>query len=550
VTTRPVLELKSLSMRIGGAAILSGVDLSLRGGDVTALVGRSGSGKSMTALAAMGLAPPQAAVAGAVLLDGDNLLEKSDRAMNAVRGAKIAMVFQEPMTALNPLQTIGAQVAETFRIHTDIGARDAWDRARALLARVGLAPARIPPTRFPHELSGGQRQRVVIAIAVAMKPAVVIADEPTTALDVTTQAEILSLLRRLAREDGTALLLITHDLAAVADMADRIAVMRQGRIVETYAAGGFFAAGADTAAAALLPRPVATPNADAPARGQRAAPEAREAPPILEACGVSCDYAPTRRTMTGPGAAPFRAVADVSLTLRKGEHLAVVGESGSGKSTLARALLGLHPLAAGAVRIGGEPFPPTDKAAMRRLRRRIQIVFQDPYSSFNPRHSIGRIVAEPFHLFDTPPPRAARETRVAETLAAVGLAPEDVAKRPHAFSGGQRQRIAIARALVAGPDILVLDEATAALDAGARGRVLDLLMRLSASHGLTYIIITHDLSVARDVAERIAVMKDGRVIEENAAAAIFAAPQEPYTKRLVAAAPDWSAIAARRAAAM
>ena len=441
----PVLELKSLSLRIDGADILSGVDFKLNAGEVAGLVGRSGSGKSMTALAIMGLAPQRAEVSGAVLLNGENLIDKSDRAMNAVRGAQVAMVFQEPMTALNPLQTIGAQVAETIYSHSDLPKTTAMEKAAALLKRVGLDPAQVPPTRYPHELSGGQRQRVVIAIAIAMKPAVLIADEPTTALDVTTQAEILALLRRLAEEDGTALILITHDLAAIAETARRIAVMKEGRIAETYEAQEFFDAGPETAAAALLPAPVDKP----------ASPPAGEAP-ILEATAVSCDYAEARRSVFS-GAPRFRAVKEVSLSLRKGEHLAVVGESGSGKSTLARALMGLHPLAGGAVRLGGEAFPQADKAAMRRLRRKIQIVFQDPYSSFNPRQTIRRIVAEPFHLFDAPPTRTEADARVAEALAAVGLAPEDAGKRPHAFSGGQRQRIAVARALVARPEIIILD---------------------------------------------------------------------------------------------
>ena len=538
----PVLEIKSLSLRINGADILSGVDLALNAGDIAGLVGRSGSGKSMTALAVMGLAPQQAEISGAVLLNGENLLEKPDRAMDAVRGARIAMVFQEPMTALNPLQTIGAQVAETLYSHSDAPRAAAMEKAAALLARVGLDPAHVPPTRYPHELSGGQRQRVVIAIAIAMKPAVLIADEPTTALDVTTQAEILALLRQLAAEDGTALLLITHDLAAIAETAARIAVMRQGRIVETYGARAFFSAGGDSAAAELLPAPV-----DKPASPPHDAAPNLEAP-VLEATNVSCDYAQPRRSMFTQ-TPRFRAVKEISLSLRKGEHLAVVGESGSGKSTLARALMGLHPLAGGAVRIGGEAFPQADKAAMRRLRRKIQIVFQDPYSSFNPRQTIRRIIAEPFHLFDTPLTKAEADARVAEALTTVGLAPEDATKRPHEFSGGQRQRIAVARALVIRPEIIILDEATAALDAAARWRVLDLLMRLSQSHGLTYIFITHDLSVVRDVADRVAVMRAGRVIEENTAAEIFAAPQEGYTKDLIAAAPDIEAALSQQAGA-
>lgn len=529
----PVVELKSLSLRISDADILSNVDLELRQGEITGLVGRSGSGKSMTALATMGLAPSHAQVCGEVYLSETNLLEKSDRAMNAVRGAEIAMVFQEPMTALNPLQTIGAQVAETIFIHSDLPKSTAMEKAAALLARVGLPPETIPPTRYPHELSGGQRQRVVIAIAIAMKPAVLIADEPTTALDVTTQAEILSLLKEIVEEEKTALLLITHDLAAIAQIADRIAVIKHGTIVETFSPQAFFTAQDGSAASELLPKPV-----ERPLKTSHSGPK-DTSKSILQARNISCDYALPRQSMFSPNPS-FRAVNNASLQLQKGEHLAVVGESGSGKSTLARALLGLHPLAEGAVTISDELFPQTDKAAMRRLRRKIQIVFQDPYSSFNPRHTVSQIIAEPFHLFDAPLAKTDAEKQISEALVAVGLNPDDAQKRPHQFSGGQRQRIAIARALIARPEIIILDEATAALDAAARWRVLDLLMRLTETHGLTYIFITHDLSVVRDVADRVVVMRNGRIIETNTTEAIFSDPQEAYTRQLIAAAPDLS----------
>ena len=532
----PVLNIKNLSMRIRNAEVLSGVDLSLYPGETLGLVGRSGSGKSMTAYAAMGLAPHGAETRGEVLLDGENLLEKSDRAMNAVRGARIAMVFQEPMTALNPLQTIGAQVGETIFTHSGLSKTDAREKAAALLARVGLAPEEIPPKRYPHELSGGQRQRVVIAIAIAMKPAVLIADEPTTALDVTTQADILALLRRLVKEDGMALLLITHNLAAIAESADRIAVMKDGRIIQTTAMAAFFRT-AKGGAAELLPRAVKTTperNPDGPGAI------------ILHAQRIACDYASPKQTMFSRTQA-HRAVDGVSLALRKGEHLGLVGESGCGKSTLARALLGLHPLAGGRIMIDGTPFPQADKKEMRRLRRKIQIVFQDPYASFNPRQRVGEIIAEPFHLYDAPPDKADIARRVSEVLDAVGLSPNDAARRPHAFSGGQRQRIAIARALITEPQIIVLDEATAALDTASRTRVLELLLRIGETRGVSYLFITHDLSVVRDVASRVMVMKAGRIIEENKTDQLFAAPQDPYTKRLIAAAPDLGALLSQKA---
>ena len=522
----PALDIKDLSLRIDGAAILSGVALSLAQGEVTGLVGRSGSGKSMTALAAMGLAPARAELYGEVLLDGENLLRKSDAAMCAVRGREMAMIFQEPMTALNPLQTIGAQVAETVFLHSDAPKAAAETQAAEALRRAGLPPEEISPSRYPHELSGGQRQRVVIAIAIAMQPKVLIADEPTTALDVTTQAEILALLKRLAREDGMALLMITHDLAVLSSMADRIAVMKEGRIVETAPAEAFFSDGLHNAANGLAAQPVRKKR-----RETGAAPRV-----LLEAEHVSCDYA-LRNTPMFSSAAAFRAVDNVSFTVREGENVALVGESGSGKSTLGRALLGLHPASGGRVRLDGEVFPSTDRKTLRRMRRKIQIVFQDPYSSFNPRQTAGRIIAEPFHLFDTPPDRAETEARVGEAMTAVGLSPDDMGKRPHAFSGGQRQRIAIARALVTEPALIVLDEATSALDVVSRNRILDLLMRLAEARRVSYLFITHDLTVVRDVADRVMVMKSGRIVEENETAALFEAPRSAYTQKLIAAAP-------------
>ena len=524
--TKPALDIRDLSLRIDGAEILSEVALSLAPGEITGLVGRSGSGKSMTALAAMGLAPARAEVFGEVLLNGENLLEKSDAEMCAVRGGAVGMIFQEPMTALNPLQTIGAQVAETIFLHSDLPKAAAEKQAAEALRRAGLPPEEVSPSRYPHELSGGQRQRVVIAIAIAMQPKVLIADEPTTALDVTTQAEILALLKRLAREDGMALLMITHDLAVMSSMADRIAVMKDGRILETASADAFFSDSLHNAANGLAAQPVRRKR-----RETAAAPRV-----LLEADHVSCDYALREKPMFSP-AATFRAVDSVSFTVREGENVALVGESGSGKSTLGRALLGLHAVSGGRVRLDGEVFPSTDRKTLRRLRRKIQIVFQDPYSSFNPRQTVGRIIAEPFHLFDAPPDQAETETRVADVLTAVGLSPDDMAKRPHAFSGGQRQRIAIARALVTEPTLIVLDEATSALDVVSRNRILDLLMRLAEERGVSYLFITHDLTVVRDVADRVMVMKSGRIVEENETAALFEAPREAYTRQLIAAAP-------------
>ena len=519
------ISIKNLYLRIGGAQILSEVSLSLKAGEITGLIGRSGSGKSMTALAMMGLAPDGAEISGKIVMGDDNLLAMKDEALCGLRGRNIAMVFQEPMTALNPLQTIGAQVTEVFLTHEKISRAEAMEKACAALARAGLPPEEISPERRPHELSGGQRQRAVIAIATALKPKVLIADEPTTALDVTTQAEILVLLKRLAKEHGCALLLITHDLAAVSTVADRIAVMREGRIVAQHGADDFYARADNELVRDFIP-----------ARVKRPTTVKANTTIALTADGVSCDYVNARRSQFS-APATFRAVDGVNFTIAKGENLGLVGPSGCGKSTLAKALLGLHPIAEGCITVGGERFPAKDKAAMRRLRRKIQIVFQDPYSSFNPRLRVADILAEPFHLFDTPMTRADKRDRAAALLDSVGLEAGALDKYPHAFSGGQRQRIAIARALATDPDVIVLDEATSALDIAARNRVLDLLQALSASRGVSLLFITHDLSVIRDIADRVVVMQAGRIVETGQKTQIFEAPANDYTKRLIAAAP-------------
>ena len=528
----PALALNALRLVIGGNDILTGVDLALEAGEILGLVGRSGSGKSMTALAAMGLTPTRARLSGSVKLDGVELIGKREREMCDIRGREIAMIFQEPMTALNPLQTIGAQVAETLLIHKACDKLAAREEAQRLLARVGLPPDQVSDNRFPHELSGGQRQRVVIAMAIAMKPKVLLADEPTTALDVTTQADILALLRRLAREDDIALLFITHDLAVISEIADRIAVMKDGRIIEEHAPEDFFRDGLSDDANGLVARPVIR------ATRKMATPDAG---PALRSTDVVCSYPNGSRALFSRRA-PLRAGDGVSLVLNKGEHLGLVGESGSGKSTFARALLGLHPLDSGAFEIDGEDFPSPDRTASRRIRRHIQIVFQDPYSSFDPRQTVRRIVAEPLYLLDAPTREKEKREKATEALANVGLSPGDGEKYPHEFSGGQRQRIALARALITEPSIVVLDEATSALDVTSRNRVLDLLMRLSEERAVSYLIITHDLTLVRDITHRIAVMKSGRIVEQGPTHDIMTTPQHAYTRALIAAAPKmrWS----------
>ena len=531
----PLLEIDGLSVDIAGLKAVDGIDLRLAPGRILGLVGESGSGKSMTALATMGLLPRGARAGGAIRLNGENLLEKTEAQLCRLRGAAMGMVFQEPMTALNPLQTIGRQVAETIFIHGRAGRREAMDLAVETLNRVGLPPDRFPPSRYPHELSGGQRQRVVIAMAVALKPRLIIADEPTTALDVTTQARILDLLKALVREDGASLLMITHDLAVIANLADDLAIMRHGRIVEQGATDALLGNLRHPYSRQLLEatdhRPAAPPPVDPGAAS------------LLALEGVVRDY-PGRRRGLGfrwrltADDGRTRAVDGVGFTIAPGETVGLVGESGCGKSTLARTVLGLEAPQQGSIRLAGEDFYAAPPARLATLRQRVQIVFQDPYGSFNPRHRVDRLVAEPFHLVRPIPSAVEKERRVSEALEAVGLAAADGRRFPHEFSGGQRQRIAIARALVTRPELIVLDEAVSALDVSIRAQILDLLAALRESHRLAYLFISHDLAVIRAIASRVLVMQNGRIVEEGPTERVFQSPAATYTRTLLAASPS------------
>jgi peptide/nickel transport system ATP-binding protein len=524
-----LLSVQALGVTIRGAPILSDVSFALAEGEVTGLVGESGSGKSMTALALMGLLPQGAAVSGRADFAGRDLLALPERAMCGLRGREIGMIFQEPMTALNPLQTIGDQVAETLVVHGAATRAAARSIAAERLARVGLPQDRFPLSRYPHELSGGQRQRVCIALAVALRPKLLIADEPTTALDVTTQAQILDLLKGLVAEERMAMLLITHDLAVVAGVAQRVAVMQAGRIVEAGATEALFRTRAQDYTRRLFAATAHRPDRAPP-------PPSGAAQPLLEVRQARRDYRLPRPSPFAPHPV-LRAVDDVSFTLAPGESLGLVGESGCGKSTLTRAILGLDALQGGEIRLSGRPVGPGMDPA---LRAKVQVVFQDPYGSFDPRWRVDRLVAEPFHLTGRPDDW---RDRVGAALAEVGLTPADGAKFIHEFSGGQRQRIAIARALIIRPALIVLDEAVSALDVRVRAQVLDLLAALQESHGLAYLFISHDLSVVRAITDRVLVMQAGRIVEEGAAAAVLDAPRHAYTRQLVAATPripeDW-----------
>ncbi|MEP3347235.1 MAG: dipeptide ABC transporter ATP-binding protein [Litoreibacter sp.] len=511
-----LLSIDKLSLSIRGTPILRGVSLSIGAGEILGVIGESGSGKSLTALSVLQLLPDGAACTGRITLMGQDVLTLTEQSLCAMRGRDVGMVFQEPMTALNPVQTIGAQVAETILIHEPNTTKsNARKRAEQALTRCELPQDRFPLSRYPHELSGGQRQRVVIAMAIALQPKLLIADEPTTALDVTTQAEILTLLTRLVREDGMGLMLISHDLAVVSNMAHRIAIMKDGQVVE--------AGNAD------LHRTMTHPYTKALFAASNHQPDRRVTPkevPLLDVRGATRDYALPRKSLFGTPA-KFRAVDAVSFQINKGESLGLVGESGCGKSTLTRAILGLETLQDGSVFLDGEPVGPN-------VLRKMQVVFQDPYASFNPRHKVRRLVAEPFHVLG----RKATEAEVDEALTSVGLTPSDKHKYIHEFSGGQRQRIAIARALIIKPELIVLDEAVSALDVSIRAQILDLLAKLSNDFGLTYLFISHDLSVVRAITDRCLVMKAGKIVEEGKTEDLFNAPSHPYTQALIDAAPQ------------
>jgi peptide/nickel transport system ATP-binding protein len=516
-----LLQIDGLNLSIHGTPILKNVGLSVAPGQIVGVIGESGSGKSMTAFAALQLLPNGTVCSGDVALNNRDVLHMTEADLCQMRGRDVGMVFQEPMTALNPIKTIGDQVAETILIHEDVSRSEAMTRAAQALQRAELPQDKFPLGRYPHELSGGQRQRVVIAMAIALRPKLLIADEPTTALDVTTQAQILTLLRKLVDEEGMGLLLISHDLAVVGDMADKIVIMRQGEVVESGPADWLLRNMQHPYSKALLEASTHQPD--------RMAEDQSEV--LLDVRNVVRDYTIARKGWWG-GTQTFRAVKGVSFQLRKGESLGLVGESGCGKSTLTRAILGLEEIQGGEIiafdQVVGRDFP-------NALRSGIQVVFQDPYSSFNPRWKVARLVAEPFHLMDQRPDDW-RE-RVAKVLEDVGIGAEAMDRYIHEFSGGQRQRIAIARALILRPDIVILDEAVSALDVSIRAQILDLLAALQKDYQLSYLFISHDLSVVRSITDRVMVMRAGEIVEQGDTARVFDHPQHDYTKQLIAAAP-------------
>ena len=532
--TPPLLQVRGLRVRFGTKEVVHGVDFDIAPGEKLALVGESGSGKTLTALSLLRLAG-DAEISGQALLGERDLLQLSERALRGVRGGEIAMVFQEPMTALNPLMTVGRQIAEVLEQKKAQTPAQSAQGAIELLAQTGIPEPERRARCYPHQLSGGQRQRAMIAMALASEPTLLLADEPTTALDVTLRGQILDLLSALQRKRGMAVLLITHDLNLVRRFADRVAVMERGVLVEQGSVAQVFAAPQHAYTRRLI---ASEPRRDVPEQ-----PPAPDAAPVLHAQGLRVTYPtalPGVRGWFGKG--EFVAVQGASLQLLPGRTLGVVGESGSGKSTLAQAILGLLPCT-GALQVAGQAWQQPamrNTRANQQLRRQVQVVFQDPFSSLSPRMTVEEIVGEGLHVHERGLSASARRVRVQQALADVGLTeaqfPGLLARYPHEFSGGQRQRLAIARALITGPRLLVLDEPTSALDVTIQQQVLGLLQRLQKERGLSYLLITHDVQVIRAMAHDVMVMKDGAVVEQGSVAQVLDAPQHPYTQRLVAAA--------------
>jgi peptide/nickel transport system ATP-binding protein len=528
--TSPVLTIDNLVVNLGknpsDPRIIDGISLDLSERETLCLVGESGSGKSVTALTVMGLLQKNALVptGGSIKLVGEELLTATDRRLRQLRATRMAMIFQEPMTALNPVVPVGRQIDEVLRAHTDLDARTRRKRILDMMEQVRLPQVERIFASYPHRLSGGQRQRIMIAMALVLEPKLLIADEPTTALDVTTQKQILTLIRDLQRDHGTAVLFITHDMGVVAEIADRVAVMRNGRLVETGPLQSIlrtptmeYTRNLLSSVPSLVPR---APRADT------------SEPIVLETTSLGKIY--RERSFLGK-TREVAAAEDVTLTLRKGRTLGIVGESGSGKSTVARCIVRLIDPTSGGIRLVGHEISNLSRGLLQPHRKRIQIVFQDPYRSLNPRVTIGESIAEGPINYGTPRSDALAKAR--ELLELVDLPVDAISRYPHQFSGGQRQRIAIARALALDPDVLVADEAVSALDVSVQAQVLELFAEIQKRLGIALLFITHDLRVAAQICDDVAVMQHGRIVEQGPAAAVLTHPQQAYTRTLLDAAP-------------
>jgi oligopeptide transport system ATP-binding protein len=525
-----VLKLRGLKVDFetqdGVINAVKGIDIDVNAGETVAIVGESGSGKSQAMMALMGLLASNGRASGSARYRDKELIGLPERALNKVRGAKITMIFQEPMTSLDPLYRIGRQMAEPLMQHKGMSARQARPRVLELLRLVGIPDPERRIDSYPHELSGGQRQRVMIGMALANDPDILIADEPTTALDVTIQAQILTLLADLQRKLGMAIVFITHDLGIVRRFADRVYVMRRGEVVEHNATEMLFADPRHDYTRMLL---AAEPT------GRKAPPPAG-APVLLQGRGVEVTFKIGGGLLEGEPLV-IRAVDDISVALRRGQTIGIVGESGSGKSTLGRALLRLLP-SEGAIEFAGRDISHADRQAMRPLRRELQLVFQDPFGSLSPRMTVGQVVTEGLLVHEPGLTGAERDRRAIEALNEVGLDPSMRNRYPHEFSGGQRQRIAIARAIILKPKVVVLDEPTSALDRSVQKQIVELLRQLQSDHDLSYLFISHDLAVVRAMSDHIVVMKQGKIVEEGPTENIFGDPQQLYTRSLMAAAID------------
>jgi peptide/nickel transport system ATP-binding protein len=521
----------SFATQSGRVEAVRGVSFELAPGEVLAIVGESGSGKSVTAQTVLGLTrSPNAEISGSIRLGEQELVGAGDDELRRVRGAEIGMVFQDPMTSFNPVYTIGRQIVEAIRAQRDgVGKAAARQRAVELLDSVGIPDAERRIDDYPHQFSGGMRQRAMIAMALSLEPEILIADEPTTALDVTVQAQILALLERLNRERGLATILITHDLGVVAEVADRVLVMHDGVIVERGGLDEVFYSPTDPYTRQLLDAVVRL-DAAPPLRARR------ESEPLLEVSDLVKHFPVKRGLIFNREVDRVRAVDSVSFSVRQGETLGLVGESGSGKSTLSRAILQLLAPSAGSVRFEGRELVGLSRREMRPLRRELQMIFQDPFASLNPRKRIGQIVGEPLRLQGEVKGSELRR-EVQGLLDRVGLSAEHYDRFPHEFSGGQRQRIGIARALALRPKLIIADEPVSALDVSIRAQILDLLSELQADFGLTYVFVAHDIGVVRHVSDRIAVMYRGKIVEQGAADEVCERPQDAYTKQLLAAVP-------------
>ena len=538
VAGRPVLEIAGLSVSVrsedGEREVVSDLSFSLARGETLCIAGESGSGKSMTALAIMQLLPqPAARISSGLIRLGDiDLASYGENQMRRIRGDRIAMIFQEPMTSLNPVLSIGTQLIELIEAHTGMSHGEARQRAIEALRAVRISEAESRLKQFPHELSGGMRQRVMIAIALALRPDVLIADEPTTALDVTVQGEVLELLRDLQREQGTSIILITHDMGVVAEMADRVIVMRHGRMVEEGKAADIFAKPEAAYTRELL---AAVPRIGSGALRQGSRLALADKPAEVATVSDLNVRFDVRGGFFGRVNRRVHAVEGVSFAIAPNETLALVGESGCGKSTTAKALAGLVPYN-GSIVVGGRNLVGLDREARKAVRRDVQMIFQDPYASLDPRMRVGDLVAEPL-LIHGIGSREERSERVAALFQRVGLSADQMEQYPHEFSGGQRQRICIARALALRPKLIIADESVSALDVSVQARVLELLKELQREFGVAYLFISHDMAVVENISDRVAVMYLGQIVEMGTRDQVFANPRHPYTRRLIEAVP-------------